>query len=261
MPGFTCMAAWRRPFLWVPFLGFSILSCLDNTTPGPVVPDSKLKPVAHWDFNDCATGTLRDNSGNSLDGKIHGAACADGVKGGALRFNGITDYVDMGNDARLDLDSDMTLSAWISPSDMAATDYWYEIAAKRTLHNVAYGFNIKVGGPTAPYLQWYFGDGASFLIASATVPLSDETWTHIALTREIKAGRSYMSFFANGKPVKTAVIFGVPEKFPLSPFTIGRNSDPISNPASFKGRIDEVSVYGSALDSAAIAGLYQSFNP
>jgi hypothetical protein len=268
MPGFAWMTAWRGPLIWVPILGFSVFSCLDNSVPEPVtgpeepvVPGTKLKALAHWDFNDCATGTLKDNSGNALNGKIHGALCADGVKGGALRFNGSTDFVDMGMDSRLDLDSNMTLSAWISPSDMAATDYWYEIAAKRKLHNTAYGFAIKVGGRTPPYLQWYFGDGSSFFIATATVPLADETWTHITVTREIEAGRSYMSFFANGKLVKTMAVFGIPDKFPQSPFTIGRNSDPIANPSSFKGRIDEVSVYATALDSAAIAGLYKSFKP
>lgn len=268
MPGFAWMAAWRGPLIWVPILGLGLFSCLDNSVPepipdpnGPVVPDPKLKTVAHWDFNDCATGILKDNSGNALKGTIHGAVCAEGVKGGALRFNGSTDYVDVGKDARLDLDSNMTLSVWISPSSLGASENWYEIAAKRTLHNTAFGLAVKAGGRTAHSLQWYFGDGVSFLVATATVTLAEETWTHIAVTREIEAGKSYMSFFANGKLVKTVPVFGVPEKSPLSPFTIGRNSDPTANPASFRGRIDEMSVYKKALDSAAIAGLYKAAKP
>lgn len=267
MPGYAWIAARRGPSIWVPILGLFLASCLDNTVPepipdpnGPVIPDPKLKAVAHWDFNDCATGILKDNSGNALKGTIHGAVCAEGVKGGALRFNGSTDYVDVGKDARLDLDSNMSLSVWFSPTDLAGSDYWYEIAAKRTLHNTAFGLALK-GGRAGPSLQWYFGDGVSFLIATASVPLAAETWTHIVVTREIEAGRTYMTFFANGKQVKTAAVFGTPDKFPQSPFTIGRNSDPTANQTAFKGRIDELSLYGKALDSAEIAGLYKSYKP
>lgn len=268
MPGFTWMTARRGRWIWAPILGISVFSCLDNTVPepiigpdAPVIPGTKLKALAHWDFNDCATGTLKDISGNTLNGKIHGALCANGVKGSSLRFNGSTDYVDMGLDTRLDLDSDMTLSAWISPSDIAGTESWYEIAAKRKLHDASYGLTLKVGGRATPFVQWYFGDGVSYLSATAPLTLADDAWTHIAVTREIEGKRSYMSFYVDGKPVKTAVVFGVPGKFPKSPFTLGRNSDPGANQSSFKGRIDEVSVYGTALDSAAIAGLYKSFQP
>jgi concanavalin A-like lectin/glucanase superfamily protein len=268
MPGFTWMAAWRGPLIWAPLLGLMVFSCLDNTVPEPitgpeepVIPGSKLKALAHWDFNDCAAGILKDISGNAINGKIHGALCAEGVKGAALRFNGASDYVEVGADSRLDLDSNMTLSAWISPSDIAGTEYWYEIAAKRAQHNTSFGLTVKVGGRTAPLVQWYFGDGASFLSATASLVLAENAWTHIAVTREIEGKRSYMSFFVDGKPVKIAVVFGVPGKFPKTPFTIGRNSDPIANQSSFKGRIDEVSVFSKALDSAAIAGLYKSIKP
>jgi beta-fructofuranosidase len=250
--------AWPGLVVLAICLGTSLLSCADSTGSAGV---PEPKSVAHWDFNDCDGGSLVDKSGNGLNGGIVGAKCAEGIQGNSLRFNGITDFVHMGTSTRLDLDSNMSLSVWISPSDMAATDYWYEIAAKRNKQNSTFGLNLKVGGSAAPYAQWYFGDGSSFLSVSDTIPLADETWTHIVVTREIKDGGSLMTFFANGVLVKTGRIAALPKPFPNSPFTIGCNSDGIAKPSFFKGRIDELSVYDFALNPAEVAGLYKSIRP
>jgi hypothetical protein len=238
-------------------LGFQ--SCFDNSSGGAA--DKSPRATAHWDFDDCASENIRDKSGNGLDGLVHGAVCAEGIKGKALRFNGTSDYVHVGKDSLLDLDSNMTLSAWIRPADMQATDFWYEVVSKRITQSSAYGFNIKVGGGAAPYLQWYFGDGRSFHVMGSNSALTDDVWTHVALTRTIHGSATKMKVFVNGNLVDTATIGVLPEKFPGSPFTIVRNGDPLPNPASFKGSIDEVSVYDRALDPLQVSGLYRTIKP
>lgn len=246
-------------FIFAGLFALGFQACFDNGSGGAA--DKSPKATAHWDFEDCASETVRDKSGNGLDGLVHGAVCAEGIKGKALRFNGTSDYVHVGKDSLLDLDSNMTLSVWFRPADMQGTDFWYEVVSKRITQRSAYGFNIKVGGGAAPYMQWYFGDGSSFHSMRSDSPLTDDVWTHVALTRTIHGGTSKMKVFVNGNAVDSATIGVLPEKFPDSPFTIGRNGDPLPNPASFKGSIDEVSVYDFALDPLQVSGLYRTIKP
>ena len=50
--------------------------------------------VAHWNFDEGIGTVLADNSGNNNSGFIYGANWANGITGGALEFNGSSDYVE-----------------------------------------------------------------------------------------------------------------------------------------------------------------------
>lgn len=73
--------------------------------------------IGHWDFDDTASGIVRDLSGNGHSGIIHGKPeIVDGISGKALRFKTNDDYVDFG--APLIPEQDFTISAWINCDDV-----------------------------------------------------------------------------------------------------------------------------------------------
>jgi|GEM_PF-6758963 len=64
--------------------------------------------------------TAGDTSGNGNDGYIHGAAwTAGGRFDSALGFDGVSDYVNCGNDPSLQINDEITLDAWVKSSSSA----------------------------------------------------------------------------------------------------------------------------------------------
>jgi hypothetical protein len=78
------------------------------------IPSSGL--IGSWPFN----GNANDESPNSNHGMVNGATLtADrfGTTSSAYYFDGIDDYIDLGNDPALDrFNTDFTISAWINPN-------------------------------------------------------------------------------------------------------------------------------------------------
>lgn len=68
--------------------------------------------VGYWSFDD---STASDLSGNGNDGTVYGATPVDGIIGPAFNFDGGNDYIDYGNTASLNPNSEITISAWIKP--------------------------------------------------------------------------------------------------------------------------------------------------
>jgi len=67
--------------------------------------------ISHYSFDDC---TAKDGSGNGNDGILHGTQCVAGIKGKAISFNGLYDYIETpgGHNSSL---IPLTVSAWINP--------------------------------------------------------------------------------------------------------------------------------------------------
>ena len=65
-----------------------------------------------------------DSSGNENNGTASGATFATGKLNNAGNFDGQTDYVDAGNDASLNLQNTITISAWIN-LDTTAPSHGY----------------------------------------------------------------------------------------------------------------------------------------
>ncbi|MHC4423727.1 MAG: hypothetical protein ACYSWR_03540, partial [Planctomycetota bacterium] len=71
--------------------------------------------ISLWEFEE-GDGTIAHDSVGNNDGTIYGASWTTGVIGGALRFDGVDDYVNVGNDNSLKPPLPVTLSAWINLS-------------------------------------------------------------------------------------------------------------------------------------------------
>ncbi len=83
--------------------------------PEPVDPGTANLVVA-YSFED----NVQDVSGSGLDGTVWGNPFfVDGFVGKALSFDGVNDYVEVGNNAAFDITEQITISAWVNPNDAA----------------------------------------------------------------------------------------------------------------------------------------------
>src|SRR5262249_16174565 len=98
-----------------------------------------------------------------------------GVSGSALLFDGIDDYVELGDPAALQLTGAMTLSAWVNPrsiefngriisKDSGPTLRGWSLNVENT--NV---FEFSVAGP----------QGATWSLVDSTTSVPLTTWTHV----------------------------------------------------------------------------------
>lgn len=82
--------------------------------------------VAHWDFDEGTGSQLNDVTGNGNDGAIVGASWIGGQSGGALSFDGNSDYINVSQSASLDIAGDaVSMAGWVKidqlPSAMSGS--------------------------------------------------------------------------------------------------------------------------------------------
>ncbi|HET7156566.1 MAG TPA: LEPR-XLL domain-containing protein, partial [Hyphomicrobiaceae bacterium] len=73
--------------------------------------------TAAYAFNETSGTTTVDATGHGLTGTLtSGPVFAAGKNGNGIRFDGVNDYVNLGNPTALRLTGSMTISAWINSS-------------------------------------------------------------------------------------------------------------------------------------------------
>ena len=170
---------------------------------------------------------------------------AEGKFGGALEFDGLDDYVDLGPMDEVS-GLELTIAFWFNADDFEVHDarfiskasgvqdedhYWMV----STLNETAVRFRLKAGGATAT------------LISEAGA-VAINTWHHIAATYNGSQMRLYVDGSRVGSQEKTGQIdtdSGV--------LAVLGNQTPGAGDRPFDGRIDDVRIYNRALGSNAIS--------
>jgi hypothetical protein len=210
--------------------------------------------MAYYKFNEGTPGAnntsfsfLLNSQNNTSDGTVVGFSmtgtasnfsttapfnnstqpCSNGTGPGAsLRFNGVYDHINLGNDNYYQLNQG-TLEAWIRTSD--AGSGYRGIVVKE----FAYGLFLKNNILTA--FHWATGTENS-----AGVAINDNQWHHVAYVFRtgINASQLYIDGIAVGAPFTHAIANQSAD------LLIGNNASQIHY---FTGYIDEVRVWGRAL--------------
>lgn len=194
--------------------------------------------VAAYGFNELTGSIVGDASGNGNGGQINNAVwSASGRYGGALQFNGTTSMVSVTDAASLDLTTGMTLSAWVSPSQLSG---WRTVIMKERTGDLAYGIYAHDQAPRpAGYISV-----PNQVTVPGTGALTLNNWTHLAVTYD---GAS-LALFVNGTEVRRVAAPGSMTTS-ASMLRIGGNS---VWGEYFSGLIDEVRVYNRALTAIEI---------
>lgn len=208
--------------------------------------------VAYWSFNENSGTTVNDSLSNNNTGTINGATWTSGKVNSALSFDGTNDYVNAGSGTSLNITDEITISAWVKPSNDSVRQIivWKGVAGD--------GFgpdDIELHVEAVSY--GYFGAqymGQSLLYAP-TGGFSTGVWYHLALT--VKNGQ-FARFYQDGilrASNESLVAYDVSS---VSPQTyIGR---PSSNSRYFSGSIDEVKIYSRALSDSEVLADYNASN-
>jgi parallel beta-helix repeat protein len=210
------------------------------TTP-PTASASGL--VAHWKFDEKSGTTACDSSGNAHTGTLtHGPIWTTGKVGGALYFDGIDDVVTVLNSNSLNLASSFTVSAWVNPASTFA-DFRSVIAKNGSYY--LYASSTGFCGDGSPF---GYGENRPGATVCQPSPIPANTWTHLTL---VYSG-STLTLYRNGVAVNSVSASG----------TLPASSGSLQIAASqfgeyFKGLIDEVRVYNTALTATDIQSMYQ----
>ncbi len=203
----------------------------------PVVTENIL--LGNWEFEDGSGSVASDSSGNGSHGTVNGGAAwtTTGKVGGALDFDGVDDYVDIGD---IDLTDAFTIAAWIKLSSTGK----YTIVGKSYS---TYQFIVTSTG------NLVFSRNTSSGI-SYNAGLAINTWYHVAVTFNTTDG---MVMYLNGSAVAadsditTTATNNTPTKIGARAWTAKD---------FFHGILDEVHVYDTALTALEVQDLVGNNN-
>ena len=210
----------------------------------PAAPEKAgRKLVARWKLDETEGSSAGDSSGNNLVGTLIGNPQwlpTGGKFGGALKLDGVDDYVETGDATDLPV---WTVAVWVNspavpssevPSGPVHRDKNYHINWNHSFDDFRGTAGVQVGG------TWYaasFGD------------LQANTWYHLAATydgEDFKAYKDGILITNNSTPS------GEPDSESTT-LKLGRHS---LYGDHFGGTIDDVRIYNYALSQADIAKIF-----
>jgi parallel beta-helix repeat protein len=200
--------------------------------------EAEANLVAYWKFDE-GSGTIAYDSAGTNDGTIYGSNWVTGQVRGALSFDGVDDYVDVGNDSSLMTTGDLTIIAWIKARESRACIY------SHTWNGWRLGFGIGNDNYDGR-LGFYTWNHGKWIEAGSS--LADDTWHHVAVT----LSGTIVTLYTGG--IKIGSDTGTPASDLTGIGLIGLyNYD-----WHFGGLIDDVRIYNHALSAAEIEALYKA---
>jgi len=200
-------------------------------------------PLGLWSFDETSGISALDSYGNN-HGTIANASRTSGIKGGALYFNGTNGNVSINSTPQLSPADAITMMVWVNSEENKTAKIfqkgdWDGHGIRQDVWK-GWSCGIRMDNDTGHSLEWDNGR-----------PILNE-WYHLAMTYD----GSLLSFFVNGKLWKSKAVNG---KLKVTTRNLSIGSDNATQ-KFFKGKIDEVVLYGSALTPQEIQSLSQTAN-
>jgi hypothetical protein len=203
----------------------------------PAQPPAGL--VAAYNFDESSGAAVHDSSGLANDGTASGAPDhVAGHTGGALDFDGDDDVVTVPSSPSLALGSEMTVEAWVRPTELG--DIWRTVALKERTGGMCWALYAHDRAGAAGHVF------TTSELRTKGAALTVNAWTHLAVTYD----GSVLALYRDGALVSSALVSG-PIVTSNGDLKIGGNSiweEP------FAGSIDDLRVYDHALTANEIAG-------
>ncbi len=160
-----------------------------------------------------------------------------GIAGMALSFDGVNDYVDLGNNAAFDITEQITLSAWVNTND-----------AGSGLHKpyVGKGDNAyALKHANSNTIEFFIYDGTWYVAQVRVDDSFNGEWHHVAGTYDGSELKTYVDGILGVTVAHVGLI-----DVQIHNLTIGNNSQ--ESGRYYDGTIDEVNIYNRALSKAEI---------
>lgn len=213
--------------------------------------------VAHWKLDESGNISTATASTGSINGTLTNfpadptARWLSGQVSGALRFDGINDYVALGTGTALQPAS-LTVALWIRrEASWNGTDGWIMDTKGGTW--TANGWYLEIGGASGHALALTV-DGANYgYMTGAPNPDTEfplNTWVHVAATFDTATNQ--IKIYLDGVD-RAVTIAGSPSTISSSASNKNFGSASFRVPAS---SIDDMRIYDRALSAAEIATLH-----
>ena len=191
--------------------------------------------VGYWKFDEGSGKVAADSSGSGNNGTLKGnPKWVAGQLGGALDFNGSTDFVEIPNNDSLSITGEITIAAWTNMRANASGEMAIVSKGGWAANDLPYELTETPGD----VIFWQFYNDAGRDTCSPDSPAVNE-WHHIAATYDGTIFKCYIDgelaeewAYTGKMPVNTASV------------TIGMRS---RGGTFFNGLIDEVMIYDNAL--------------
>lgn len=199
-------------------------------------------------------GHVDDRAGDLHGTPLGGVDWRPGLVSDALWFDGIDDGVALGPDPRLAFaDGPFTVEGWIRPEDFSGAGGCRWIFTRHaTDDRSGWRFGTCVGFP-GPGTHLIYRDRQTGVDTIAPISQPAGEWMHVAAVRR-GTGSGELELYLQGERVATGTSAG---RFDgASNAYIGRlESPPFHNVDYFHGLIDELAVYGRALDATELGAV------
>jgi PKD repeat protein len=209
-------------------------------------------PLSYWRLGETSGTSAADSAGTNT-GSIRGGVTmgAPGALSGdadtSMSFDGSSGYVSVPNSAGLNLTGDLTVEAWVQPGPL-------DSKTRAVLHKGGTGgyatYQYRLGLTSSNFWRGTVYVGSNNLTVTSPNIASTNGWTYLVMTRS----GSTLKLYLNGMEVATAAASGTLNTS-TGMLAIGRTGSVSVD--YFKGSIDEVAVYPTALSAATIADHYR----
>jgi Concanavalin A-like lectin/glucanases superfamily/Calx-beta domain/Right handed beta helix region len=203
--------------------------------------------MAHWKLDDASGTTAADSSGNGNTGTLtNGPGWTMGHLGGALSFDGVDDFANMGTGS-LNFSNQLTLACWVYPTGAASEGYQVIMTRNR----YTYPFRMRLRKDTGRVETFVrTGNGTNMLTTNTVFSINQ--WYHIALTYESGTRVIYINGVVDNSNTHSGTL-----NIDGSPTLLGAHE----SGEHFSGYLDDVRVYNRALSSTEIQALYTAEPP
>lgn len=213
--------------------------------------DVQTTSVATYQLNNATTSI----PSNTYPGTPSNITYTAGKFGNAAVFNGSSSYIYLGNSAFQY--TSLTISAWIYPTAASSGIILENYESGGSPQNSGWVFRFNSDGTI---LFGGYGSGAYGLFTTSAVSLN--TWTNVTVTFSPTSSAIYFNGVAQStsssgwsSPYGT-LQYSTGGNNNGNPTNIGRQSYTGGSTNYFTGRIDQVRVFNSVLQQAAVTALY-----
>lgn len=212
--------------------------------------------VGWWPFS----GNANDLSPQGNNGTVNGASLSPDRFANAnssYSFNGTSNYIQVPDDASLDLTIQYSFSVWVNLTDYSLSPGNNKqrtiLSKQRSANNVGYSFRALDIAPN-PLKHGFVGNN---FIQTQTMPSVDTlplaNWVHIVYTYDGTVGKIYKNGVLMNSSNFTFIM--VPSNKSLF---FGKEFDSGNNGAWFKGNLDDIGMWNRPLTLCEITNLYNA---
>ena len=206
-----------------------------------------------WNADNTANDAVSTNHGTL----VNGASFTTGKIGQAFSFDGVDDYVSLGDNIFNSFTSDFSISGWINLNSVSGNRCILSNLSYNNSNGISNGWMLLMRN-NVPYFEIYTNSGIYDNISSSS-NLNTSTWYHVVITRKASTrSRMYINgslVVANASSLNpTYVTTSIP-----IPSSIGAWKYNASSAIMYlNGKVDALNVWNRELTAADVTDLYNA---